>query len=242
MKLLPKVRNACLIAWVLLSVFSSGILLLQTLSGRLWGIIHLAWIWEIINIVPGLAVLLYSLMHQVLPLKFMPVFKARILQVSTYFYGMLLLATIFAEPIVIWETELSLQAYLMVSLWWLGPINLLLVLSFVWSFLSKAGKAPDEQLILKVAQEYAEKSRKKGDELRRVCFEAIAMGNLDDVFNVLKEHFTTVKESRQNDIILLQGEYNTLQRTIGLNLVDRNEAQININRITMALLQIIEAM
>lgn len=243
MKLLPNIRNECLIIWIFISFISLIILFLQTLSGGLLlGIVRFAWIWEFVNIGPGLLILIYSLMQQVLPLKFIPEFKARALKAGTYAYGGMFLLIILIEPWVIANTELSMQQYLMVSLWLLVPVNILLTLSYYWSFVAKDGVGPNQQQILAVAKGYAEKWGHKGNEQKKSYFEAIASGDLHETLSALKDWFSTSNDKRLNDIILLQSEFNAVQRSINLNLVDRSEAQISINRITVALLNLIEAL
>lgn len=242
MKLLPNIRNGCLIIWISISFISLTILFLQTLSGLLLGMVSIAWIWELVNIGPGLLILIYSLMQQVLPLKFIPEFKARALKAGTYVYGGLILLIIFLEPWVMVNTEHSLQQYLVVSLWLLVPGNILLTLSYYWSFVAKGGTGPSQQQILAVAKGYAEKWGRKGNEQKKSYFEAIASGDLQETLSALNDWFSKLNDKHLNDIILLQSELNTVQRSINLNLVDRSEAQISINRITVALLNLIEAL
>lgn len=206
------------------------------------GMVRIAWIWELLNIGPGLLILIYSLMQQVLPLKFIPEFKAQALKAGTYAYGGMILFIIFFEPWVMANTELSLQQYLMVSLWLLAPGNILLTLSYYWSFVAKNGIGPNQLQILAVAKGYAEKWGHKGNEQKKSYFEAIASGDLHETLSALKDRFSTSNDKHLNDIILLQSELNTVQKSIDLNLVDRSEAQISINRITVALLNIIEAL
>ncbi len=236
--LLTQTRKTCLWLWLTFTAAITLLTFLQTALGRLEEIEPLAWLWVMVLLVPGLTLLFISVLLNRFPSKIVPKAVHLALWLSTLAYLLLALATILAEPMALMNGQ-SIEGHLKQSLWWMLPFNGLLLLGFWLAFVRRAPLfVPDEKIILDVAGTQAEAARKKGNLTRSQCFEEVAAGNLPAAMEQLKQHLSEGRSER-NDLAVLMGEYKNLVRNKDLNTIEPAEAQRQLNRITMAVLNLI---
>jgi len=238
--LLSDTRRKCLWIWMSMTVVVSLWTLIQTLTGLLSDMaVSVGWLWVFLNLFPGLIALFVSLLQNRYPAKIIPHAVHKGLYLGAMAYLALVMLTLIAEPLAT-QGAWSLITYLEKSYLWLAPFHLLLLAGFSLTFYRKELIfLPNEKILQDLASQNAEKWKKKGNLLRSRCLEAIASGDLAAAFELVKEHLP-IDDSRQVDVVMLQGEYTLLRQNIDLNLVAPDEAQRQLNRITMALLNIIE--
>lgn len=238
--LLSVTRRKCLWVWIVFTAIVVLWTLLQTLTGLLDELAApVGWLWVALQIFPGLVVLFVSVLYNRYPAKVIPVAAHRALWLGAMSYLLLVVFTLMAEPLAI-QGDLGIIGYLEMSYMWLLPFQLVLLGGFVLAFFRKESIfLPNEKILLEVASRNAEKWQVKGDTVRSGCFEKIAAGDIKGGFETVKMHLST-DDNRQSEVALLQGDFSRLQQNIDLNLVSREEGQRQLNRITMALLNIIE--
>lgn len=236
--LLTQTRKTCLWLWLLFTAAVTMLTLLQTTLGKLDEVAPVAWLWVLVLLVPGLAMLFVSVLLNRFPSKIVPNAVHLALWLSTLAYLSLALITVLAEPMAILNGQ-SIAGHLKQSLWWMLPFNFVLLVGYWLAFVRRAPLfVPDEKIILDVAGTQAEAARKKGNLTRSQCFEEVAAGNLPAAMEQLKQHLPEGRSER-NDLAVLMGEYKNLVRSKDLNTIEPAEAQRQLNRITMAVLNLI---
>jgi hypothetical protein len=99
---------------------------------------------------------------------------------------------------------------------------------------------PNEQIILDFAAQKASTWQGQGNTLRQQCFELIAANDLPGVFALAKAHLDKTGSPDLNAVILLENQWTELSRRRDLNLVESGEAQMNLNRILVGLMNVVE--
>lgn len=241
-KLLSETRRACLrivlagTAAVLLLVFA------QTVGGILSGMVVQGWAWVFAVIMPVLLLLWASTMLNRYPAKIVHPAAHQSLVWGSLTYEAFALFTLLAEPFATRES-LSIVDYLAESLWWLLPLECLLLVGYWLVFYRKdLFFKPNEKIILDFAGQKAAEWKGKGHLLREQCFEMMAANDLQGVFAKMKETFEKTSAEDLKETILLQGQYNSLAKEREMNLVDPEKAQIGLNRIGMSMLNLVERM
>ena len=231
-------RKIGLWLWLSFTAALTLLTLLQTTFGKLGEVLVVAWLWVLVLLVPGLTMLFISVLTNASPSKVNPKAVHSALGLSTLAYLMLALITVLAEPMAVMNGE-SIEGYLKKSFWWMLPFNGLLLIGF-WLVIVRRRPLflPDEKILLEVATTQANTARDKGQLLRSRCFDEVGAGNLSAAMDLLKQQYSDGRREK-NELILLQGEHNNLLRNRDLNLVEPAEAQRQLNRITMAVLQLI---
>ncbi len=241
-KLLSATRRACLraglagTAAVLLLVFA------QTVGGILAGIVAQGWGWALLVLLPALLTLWASALLNRYPAKIIHPTAHQSLVWGSWAYQWFILLTLLAEPFATREA-LSIVEYLAQSLWWLLPMQALLLLGYWLVFYRKdLIFKPNEKIILDSAAQKAADSKEKGNLLQQQCFELVAANDLPGVFAKMKETFGKTGGSDFQESILLQGQFTALSKEKEMNMVDPGKAQIELNRIAMAVLNLVEKM
>ena len=236
--LLTQTRKRCLWTWMILSGLITVLTLLQTITGELSGAATTAWTWILLNLYPGVAFLFLGVLRNRYPSKAIPRNLHLALWWCTFVYLLLALATILAEPLVI-RPGRSTQQFLLDSYQWLLPPNVLLLGGYYQAFIRRTPLfMPNESSILSLAAQEAGAWRKKGDLLRSRCFDEIAAGNVAAVFSILREQHSK-NTQLQDNLLVLEGEYNTVIQNRTMNITEPEEAQRQINRITLGVLNLI---
>ncbi len=153
---------------------------------------------------------------------------------------LLALLTLLSEPFAT-RGELSMVQYLTQSYWWLLPMEAILLAGYGLVFFRKDSIfKPNEQIILDFAVQKAADWKGQGNSLRQQCFELIAANKLSSVFSIMKKQFEKTDRNDLNAVVLLENQFTEISRQRDLNLVEREEAQISLNRIVMGLMNLVE--
>jgi hypothetical protein len=236
-KLLSETRRGCLRAAWAGTAFVVLLVFLQSVSGALEGIAGLAWGWVALVALLPAAVLGASAVLNRFPAKIVHPTAHVALVWGTAAYSALLLLTLLAKPFA----NQSIERFLQSSLWWLLPIEALLLVGYWLVFYRKELIfKPDERILLDFAKQKAAEWRGKGSLLRQQAFEWIATGDLAAVFPKMREAFEKTGGENFKTALQLEGEFNRLSREKSLNLVDEKTAQLALNRITMAVINLAE--
>jgi len=139
------------------------------------------------------------------------------------------------------SAEQSLASYFQQSYKWLLPFQALLMIIFALLFFRKEAMfRPNEQMIKGYLSKEIERASTKNNLLQQQGYELLVASNYTDLFKTLREQLK--EETVQTELLMLETQYNDWQKKTTLGLVDNKEAQLTINRITMALIQLIGTM
>lgn len=239
-KLLAETRRACLrvvlvgTALILLLIFA------QTIGRILSGVEAQAWGWVFVVVLPVMLVLWASTLLNRYPAKIVHPNAHQSLVWGSFSYQLFALATLLAEPFAMREA-LSLVDYLALSLWWMLPMEVILLLGYWLVFYRKdLFFKPSEQVILDFAKQKAADWKGKGNLLRQQCFELLASNDLPGLFQKMKTEFEKSSQEDFKATLLLENQFNSVDRDRALNIVDFKEAQIILNRIVMGALNLVE--
>ncbi len=239
-KLLSETRRACL---RVVLIGTAGVLLLvfaQTVGGKLSDAVAQGWGWALLVLLPVLLMLWASAMLNRYPAKIIHPTAHQSLVWGSLAYQLFVLLTLLAEPFATRE-ELSIVGYFAESLWWLLPFQGLLLIGYWLVFYRKdLIFKPNEKIILDFAAKKAADWEGKGNLPRQQCFELVAANDLPGVFEKMKEIFGKSGGSDFQETLLLQGQFTTLTQARALNTADPDKAQIELNRIGMAVLNLVE--
>jgi hypothetical protein len=240
LKLLSETRRACFQVCLSGALMILLLVFVQTISGKLEDATGFAWIWVIGTAILPLTTVWISVLLNRYPSKLFQPGTHWALVAGTAFYFLLALITLLAEPFAT-RGDLSTVQYLGQSIWWLLPIEALLLAGYYLAFWRKDSLfRPNAQLILDFAAQKASAWQQKGNTLRQQCFESIASNDMPGAFNLLKSQFSASSGDDLNAVVLLQNQYNELSRQRDFNLVEPGQAQISLNRITMGLINLVE--
>ena len=235
-----KTRRQSWWSWMISLCITLLLLIGQTIGGAWEGAVPRAWTWLLTNMIPGLTVLLASLLLNRTPKKMTPPGANVALVGGTIIYGALVLLSLISEGI--WVTgNLSAIARLEQTYWWLIPFQLVLLIGYYLAFFrTEAMVSANETIIRNAALRYASDAARNGRPLQEQCRNYIAAAEFDQAFDIMKIFFNQNSQSDSDELLLLQSQYSHLiiQREEGL--VDQPQAQIHINRIAAALLNLSE--
>ena len=241
-KLLSETRRACLRAVLFGSAAVLLLVFAQTVGGILSDVVVQGWAWVLIVVLPVFLTLWASAMLNRYPAKIIHPTAHQSLVIGSWAYQLFALLTLLAEPFATREA-LSIVQYLAQSLWWLLPLQVILLVGYWLVFYRKDSLfKPNEQIILDFAAKKAAIWEAKGNLLRQQSFELVAANDLPGVFAKLKEAFNQSNSEDLKETILLQGQFTSLSQARALNTADPDKAQIELNRIAMAVLNLVEKM
>ncbi|MCB0523561.1 MAG: hypothetical protein KDC86_03480 [Saprospiraceae bacterium] len=239
-KLLAETRKHCIRAAIVGAGLCVLLVFVQSVSGLLEGIMAQGWVWVMVIVLLPLLVLWASTFLNRYPAKIVRPLAHQALVYGSWLYFLLALFTLLSEPFAT-QGDRSLQQYLYQSLWWMMPLELILVVGYVLLFYRKnLIFKPNEQIILDFASQKAVAWENKGHVLRQQCFELIAANDLDGALGKMKEAFEKSGSADMNAAVLLESQFHNLSKERDLNMVDRDKAQVELNRITMAIMNLIE--
>lgn len=241
-KLLSETRRACLLAVLLGSAAVLLLVFAQTIGGKLSDVVAEGWAWALLVLLPALLSLWASAMLNRYPAKIIHPTAHQSLVLGSWAYILFTLLTLLAEPFATRE-KLSILGYLAQSLYWLLPMEALLLVGYWLVFYRKdLIFKPDERIILDFAAKKAAEWKDKGHLLREQCFELVAANDLPDAFAKMRETFGKTGGDDLKETILLQGQFTALEQARALNVADPAKAQIDLNRIGMSVLNLVEKM
>ncbi|MCG8329380.1 MAG: hypothetical protein MI974_16915 [Chitinophagales bacterium] len=233
---LSKTINAWIPAWSLTFLLS----IFQTISGRLNGIELQVWGLLSLLFFPGFLVAFYAFMRSRNVIKIIPPQVHRTIIVSTLVYGIVVLASLLLEG---WATagEISIIEYRKKSMLWLLPLEIILLIAYSLIFIGDPKLLiPDENRLVQLANEEAVNWLERKNEVKEKCFRQIAEGELSEAFSTLEEHYKQFDIGNLNQLTLLQSQYAENKKNMHLNLVHPDELQRQQNKITLALMNLIQ--
>ena len=232
---LSRTLRSCILIWIVTTVLVILLVLAQTLTGKLGEAAPTVWLWTALLLLPGLGLLLSGSVLNRHAGKLAPPAPNLLLKALTVLYMLLILLTLF----FMLQNDHGLIVYFRESYWWLAPLKILLLIAFWLAFWRKEQLfQPDQRVILELAGARMKAAQAEGDRLRSVLFEAIAAGDMQKAFETMKQ--SRAPDDRVHaDLAVLQGEFFQLNRNRDLNLIAPAEAQRQLNRITVALINII---
>jgi Effector-associated domain 11 len=235
-KLIAETRKKCI--WAALTGTALCVLLVfvQSVSGMLEGILAAGWGWILLVVLPALVVLWASILLNRYPAKIVHPGAHQVLVWGSWTYFLLALCTLLAEPFAL-QGERSLQQYLSESLWWMVPLEGILIAGYWLVFYRKdLIFKPDEQVILELAAKKADGLSGENQLARKQCYALIAAGDMAGAFT----HIRTILERQGGAdlaaVVILEGQYHNLVRERDLAVLERDKAQIALNKIAMGVI------
>ena len=238
--LLSEVRGKLLNVWLLVFALMTIFLLIQTSTGMIQGIKRIVWGWHFLCLLPGLVLLIGSTwltkhLDKALPLN---VYRS-LFGLGILYLLLVLLVFIFSRK-AISMNDYGLDVYYPKSLWILVPINLMVISGLgIVLFLKDSTKKPNSEGVLQLIQEKIEVATANQYSFQASCFKSIRNGEIKEAFENTSSWFEQKDAKTYSHLILLQGQYNLLQKDLNLNTISRNESQIQLNKIMVSLIDVI---
>ena len=238
--LLADTRKKLLWLWLIFTGIIIALFLFMTIVNTFEGVEITAWIWAFISLMPMLAMLFIGVFRNPNPSK---VIKKSVFYLVFYGalgYLILTLATLLG--LQAWldaHTEGGIGDYFKQSYLWLLPFQILL-LGGAWVLYFQKTKLiqPDEKILLEYAQKKAEYAQRFGNLAQQEAFDLLIDNKMPALFELMTLQLKGKPE--QNDIVLLQGTYTRIKETHNYDTEDPAVLQRELNRISMALIDIIE--
>ena len=239
--LLSESRGRILRFWNICTGIVLLFVLIQTVTGKLAGIEGTAWAWAIGTLIPGLLMLNVGAWTNKSPSKIIHPAAHRAMLAAAMGYLLLVFCTLLFSQAAIEQNDYGLDTWLTRSLTLLLPFQVLILIGFWLIFFKKDSIfRPNPQIILDVANKKAQQARSQGKTLRLQCLDLVAANNLPEAFDHLKAYFEKNNTENFRASVVLSGEYNSLLREAQLNTIDPAQVQRNINRVTIAVLELAE--
>jgi hypothetical protein len=238
--LLADTRKKLLNVWMIFAAFILGLFLLMTFVGKFEDIEGRSWLWLLTQLLPMLTLLFIGVTLNPQPSK---VIKKTYFQ--TVFYGAiayLLLVLMTLMGMQLWllsNTEGSILDYFQLSCFWLLPFQaVLLVTVYILYFQNTKLLQANEKILLAYAQKKAEHANRFGSLVQKQAFDHLLKNDYSSVFDLLEKNLTD-KDDR-NMSVVIKGQFSELNRQTGFGTLEPAEAQRVLNRITLALIEMIE--
>lgn len=238
--LLADTRQKLLKVWLTFTATFIALFLIMTLAGKFEGIIGLAWLWAFVIILPILALLYIGVAMNPQPSKVIKKASFQVLFYGAMAYLFLVLATLLGmQAWLSANSEESVLDYLQMSYLWILPFQVvLLVAIWILYFTKTKLLQPNEKILLEYAEKKADYAQRFGSLPQKTAFDALLKNDYPSVFELLKKNLTDNQD--RNFSLILQGQYTNLTEKQGFNIIEPADAQREFNRITMALVDIIE--
>jgi len=227
--------------WNPIAAFALIIGLLQVVFGRWSETEGWALFWLGVNILPGTILLHLNAWLNKYPEKIVPYGAYRSLLSLCVVFLLIALLTLLSVGLVIqMRDDWGHRDYLLQSFKWTIPLNLLLVAGIALIFYRRENVVrPNARIILDVVQRESQIARKEGCVQRMKCLQLLINNQMPAAFILLREFFPANSGSFDHTI-LLQGRFNNLQKMIDFQTIESDKAQMEINKIMVALLDLIK--
>jgi hypothetical protein len=234
--LLADTRKKLLWLWLIFSIITILLVLVQTIAGKFEEMLGTTWLWVFVNLLPSLLLLFVAVLLNKNPSKVLLINTFRAVYGSAWAYLLLLLLTLLALPFA--TANYSIEAYLKDAYLWLLPFQIILLIVFCLLYFRKETLfRPNAAIMQEYVSKKAEFAQRTGNDNQINAFNALINDDdLSDVLTILRTHLTDDK----NSIILLQGQYAHWQEQRDLNLTPPDDLQRELNRLTMAIINYIE--
>lgn len=241
-ELLSNTKRKCWNVWLVFTGITVVISLIQTLSGRLNDIEGFSWIWVGLNLIPGFLLVFISYLKDRRTANMVPTAVHNILWMGSLLYLLLLMATLLLEGLATADGW-SIYEYRLRSLSWTMPTQGFMVVGYLLIFFRREPIfRPDDTAIEQFAIQQAEKWGKQQEELKRTCSLLISESKIAEVFPKAKELIERKGIGDLNYLIILESQFKKVENDFMLNLIPYDEYQRMRNRISQALLNLINTL
>lgn len=235
-RLVSDVRSALLKYWSPFTGLIVLIVVLQIILRRYEGEILIPIWWLLICFGPGSALLFGSTWLNKFPKKLISPEAYRNLVGITFLHCMLAFLSLIMMPFDL--HIISAGSYLLKTLLWLSLSNGALIIGYGFLFFRKENVImPNEEIIRQVAKSESRKAEVKGKTIRQHCLDLIANGDLRSALPLIKEQLLK-DDDKLNQIIIIESRLSVVDNQINMSTIDLESAQIEFNRITLALLNL----
>lgn len=233
---LPNVLQKVLRWWHIGTSLLLLCLLAQTINGVIEDILLPVWGWWALCTLPVLVLLHLAAWQRINPHKLIHPVAFRGFLALTVGYLVLLLLTFLLSRAAVDRNDYGLEHYYQLSLVILLPLEAVILVACWLIFYKKENVIrPSPQVIQRLAATQSEQATQQGFPARAQCYELIKSNDLPGAFRCLESHFG----AENHALILLQGQYAQLEEARQLGTIEAAEAQRTLNRITVAVLQLI---
>ena len=216
-----------------------GLTFVQTISGLLNEIAIGAWFWVFLNLL-GVGILLYitSLNQRKSKIRLIPNNIHRTIILVTFSYLFLVLATLLFEQLAT-RSEMSMYQFRGLSLSWLVPAQIFTMIGYYFVFIRKS-----RDLIVPVDKSDDQKNTEESEILllsekkRTHLQDLISNGNIGKVFKELEKELANSPQIKA--ILLLKAQWNENKRKRNLGLISNESFELNLNRITLVIIEMID--
>ena len=237
--LIAESKKRCWRLWAIFSLLLLGLTLVQSISGKLLDMLSFSWLWLMLNLLPGLLMILIAHLKDQQSARVLPAKAHWAIWGSTLLYLLVLLITLLAEQLATSST-VSMKVYRMNALLWLFPFQGVLLLGYILLYYrKKALFRLNQQAIVQAAGIQAKKWSEKENAMRESCFQLIAAGKVDEALTKFKQHVETTGIGDLNQVVLLESQLGQNQKNLRNNLISFDEGDRTRNRIIMALMDLI---
>lgn len=231
--LLAETRKKLLGLWIGFSAAIALLVLAQTVAARYETIEGLAWAWTAVVLLPTLLLLFSAVLLHKNPSKVLLYSSFRAVYAGTMGYGMFIAVTLLSIPLAL--RQFSMEQYLRVSLLWLLPFQvLLLVILWLMYFRKEQLILPNARLMQEYVSKKSEFALKNGTPAQIQAFQLLIQEDGAGKTLAFLRNGTNA-----NDVILLQGRYARWREQRDLNLQAPDALQRELNNITMAVVDLI---
>lgn len=237
-KLVADARTGLLRQWLPLSTAILLLVILQTVLRRYeeLGTTLLAWAWLMSGVLPGTLMLYFSSWLNKYPEKLIAPSAYRALKGIAIAHLVLMLLTLLLLPFGV--RTMATKTYLLLSFLWAVPGSLLVAGGLFLLFFKKESRLrPNAAILQNVAKKEADKARESGSVARLQCLDLVAGNELDKALAHLRNCFEN-SPGHTDQVVMLQSRHKKVTDQFGMGVLAETEAQLEINKITEALLNL----
>ena len=238
--LLADTRKKLLWLWLIFTVVIISLFLFMTVANTFENVEMAAWLWAFICLLPMLALLFFGVVRNPQPSKVIKRSTFQLVFYGALGYLILTLATLLA--LQAWldaHTEGGIGDYFKQSYLWLLPFQALLLYgAWVLYFQKTQLLQANEKILLEYAQKKAQYAHRFGSLAQQEAFDLLVKNKMPALFELLKLQLPTYEED--NEVVLLESTYNRINETHNFDTEDPAVLQRELNRISLALIDIVE--
>lgn len=238
--LLTDTRQRILRYWNIAAFVLLVFLFIQQSTGLIEGALLEVWRWYFVAILPGFMLLHYSAWTRRRTDRIINRAAHRsVYWLSVAYVGMLFI-TFFLSRAAIDHNDYGFSAYFTRSLWIVLPFNLILCSGY-WLLFYKQEPLfkPSSAVLMEVASHKAAAARNTKNEAQYACYEAVRNNNFGALFLLMEKAYNEQRFSDFDSMLHLQSHYNALKKEIELQVITETDARIQLNRITVGLIDLI---
>ena len=238
--LLADTRKKLLWLWIIFTAGIIGLFLIMTFNNTFEGVEKRAWTWAFVSLLPMLAMLFVGVALNPQPSKVIKRSGFQLIFYGALAYLLLTLATLLGSQA--WldaHTEGGIGDYFGQSYIWILPFQILLLVGAgIFYFRKTPLFKISEKHLMELIEKKTEYAKRIGKIQQVKAFDALFESDFDKLFDVLKNDLKGTSEA--NDVIAQQGRYTHLKEAMDLNTIEPAEAQLNLNQISVAMIDLIE--